>query len=322
MPPNVSKNKYSYYIKTQSNRSITLCKITSTHAEVWAAYEKALADEKDKVLFKDLWGKFLASMDFSDLAPRSQKDYLSAQKSILGVFGETEPGKIKPEHIRNYMDLRGERSRVQANHEHSCMSRVFRWGYERGLVTVNPCSGVRKFPKPQRQRYITDEEYSAIYENADPVVRIGMEIAYLCAARLSDVLGMRWLQVMDAGIFIQQGKTGTKQIKAWTPRLRRAIDLARETAGDSFPSSPVLRSKSGGGYSKRGFSHRWEEARAKASAKLGRPLDCTFHDLKAKGISDYEGSSRDKQLFSGHKTEGQVTVYDRKTKISPTLDIE
>ncbi|EMQ4691832.1 integrase, partial [Escherichia coli] len=32
-------------------------------------------------------------------------------------------------------------------------------------------------------------------------------------------------------------------------------------------------------------------------------------------------SSRDKQLFSGHKTEGQVLIYDRKVKVSPTLDV-
>ena len=56
-----------------------------------------------------------------------------------------------------------------------------------------------------------------------------------------------------------------------------------------------------------------------ASEQLERPLDCTFHDLKAKGISDYEGSSKDKQIFSGHKTESQVLVYDRSIKITPTL---
>ncbi|MCD3105112.1 integrase, partial [Salmonella enterica subsp. enterica serovar Enteritidis] len=49
-------------------------------------------------------------------------------------------------------------------------------------------------------------------------------------------------------------------------------------------------------------------------------LDCTFHDLKAKGISDYEGTAKDKQKYSGHKTESQVLVYDRKVKMSPTLD--
>ncbi|ECD7342096.1 integrase, partial [Salmonella enterica subsp. enterica serovar Newport] len=41
---------------------------------------------------------------------------------------------------------------------------------------------------------------------------------------------------------------------------------------------------------------------------------------KAKGISDYEGSSKEKQLFSGHKTESQVMVYDRKIRITPTLN--
>ncbi len=41
-----------------------------------------------------------------------------------------------------------------------------------------------------------------------------MEIAYLCAARVSDVLKMNWNQILEKGIFIQQGKTGVKQIKS------------------------------------------------------------------------------------------------------------
>ncbi|EPF18767.1 hypothetical protein HMPREF0201_01373 [Cedecea davisae DSM 4568] len=40
---------------------------------------------------------------------------------------------------------------------------------------------------------------------------------------------------------------------------------------------------------------------------------------QGKAISDFEGSSKDKQLFRGHKTESQVTTYERKVKISPTL---
>lgn len=37
--------------------------------------------------------------------------------------------------------------------------------------------------------------------------------AYLCAARVSDVLKMDWPQIMDKGIFIQQGKTGLSRSK-------------------------------------------------------------------------------------------------------------
>lgn len=65
----------------------------------------------------------------------------------------------------------------------------------------------------------------------------------------------------------------------------------------------------------------WVEARNLAGQLSGITTDFTFHDLKAKGISDYEGSSRDKQLFSGHKTETQVLVYDRKVKVTPSLNL-
>ena len=37
-------------------------------------------------------------------------------------------------------------------------------------------------------------------------------------------------------------------------------------------------------------------------------MDWTFHDLKAKGISDFEG---DKQALSGHKSRLQMERYNR-----------
>jgi hypothetical protein len=80
---------------------------------------------------------------------------------------------------------------------------------------------------------------------------------------LSDVLSLKWSQVSEEGIFIQQGKTGTTQIKVWTERLHNAIELAKTLDG----RETVICSRK----------------------KPDRKLPCTFHDLKAKGISDYEG---------------------------------
>ncbi|WP_371419511.1 site-specific integrase [Hafnia paralvei] len=48
-------------------------------------------------------------------------------------------------------------------------------------------------------------------------------------------------------------------------------------------------------------------------------FDFTFHDLKAKGISDLEGSILDKQKISGHKTASQTALYDRKVEIVPVV---
>jgi integrase len=120
---------------------------------------------------------------------------------------------IKIEMVRIYMDKRGERSINQANQELGGMSRIFGWGFERGYVKGNPCKGVRKFTLKPREVYVTDEEYQAIYDAAAPALKVGMEIAYLCAARLSDVLSLKWEQMWEDGIFIQQGKTGKNKLK-------------------------------------------------------------------------------------------------------------
>ena len=202
MPKGVFFRPSGYYWKPGGTTE-NLAPANASKAEVWLAYEKVVEGRKKLLTFQQLWKKFLNSADYADLAPRTQKDYLAHEKYLLAVFGDAEAKAIKPEHVRRYMDARGKRSRVQANHEHSSMSRVYRWGYQRGYVPGNPCVGVDKFPKPQRDRYITDEEYIAIFTHATPAVKAAMEIAYLCAARVSDVLKMNWNQILDKGIFIQ-----------------------------------------------------------------------------------------------------------------------
>ncbi|MGU4876635.1 integrase, partial [Escherichia coli] len=129
----------------------------------------------------------------------TRKDYTKYSGKVLPVFGKIDPDKIKPEHIRRYMDQSGLSSRTQANREKSFMSRVFRWGYERGYVQRNPCQGVKQVKEKARERYITDEEYQAVYEVSPDVVRVAMEIAYLCVARQSDVLSLQKDQLFDSG---------------------------------------------------------------------------------------------------------------------------
>lgn len=318
LPSRVTKNKYSYVFKPAGTKeTITLGRIKDlTIAQVWEKYENIINARLDVMTFGKLWGFFLDSEYFKDLSPRTQSDYLQHQKKLLHAFGNAKADSIKPEHVRRFMDLRGKKSRTQANQEKSSMSRAFRWGYERGYVRSNPCAGISKFSVKPRDLYIEDSVYLAIYNEATPALQCAMEISYLCAARSGDIRDLEWSQEMELGLFIQQGKTGKKQIKTYSARLLSALDKARTLGGVRY----IIANAQGEKYSKSGFNDIWRKARSAASDKLGYPLKCHFHDIKAKGISDYEGSSRDKQLFSGHKTEAQVLTYDRKVQISPTLD--
>jgi integrase len=218
------------------------------------------------------------------------------------------------------MDLRGKQSKTQANREHSFMSKVFSWGYQRGKVTGNPCKGVDKYTESNRDRYITDKEYSAVLEFANPLLFAAMEISYCCAARQGDVLKLSPQQLLEEGIYIKQGKTGKAQIKAWSNRLKKAVELARSQ--NKIPSIKwIIADEGGQKISGNRLRHWYRQAKEKAAEKHpDLSFDFTFHDIKAKSISDIEGNIHEKQEISGHLTASQVAVYDRKAKVVKTHD--
>lgn len=321
MPPRTCRGRSAFEFKPKNGGTIRLCGFESTPAQVWAAYEALINNKKDESILDGLVDSFFNSGDFRELATETQKDYRKYAVKVLAVFGTMQPDNIKPEHIRKYMDKRGVKSRIQANREKAFISRVFRWGYERGMVKMNPCKGVKQFKESARTRYITNNEYDALYSVAPPVVKVAMELAYLCCARQADVLSMKTSQLIDEGILIQQSKTGVAQIKGWGSRLRSAVDMATLLPLNSGMSSIfVVHQPSGAGYTRDGFNSRWMKAKKEAKEKYPElNFDFTFHDLKAKGISDLSGSLYDKQAISGHKNASQTARYDRKIAIVPAV---
>ncbi|CAK8741598.1 hypothetical protein SODG_004915 [Sodalis praecaptivus] len=325
LPKRVSRGRSAFEYKHKNGETKRLCPLNASYAEVWVAYEeymKSIDNNTHGDTFEKLINQFFESADFNALSKNTRTDYAKYATRVKKPFGKMPPNAIKPLHIRKYMDIRGSTSQVQANREKAFLSRVFRWGYERGLVDTNPCQGVRQFSEKPRERYITDEEYNALYQAADTLVKVAMEISYLCCARQGDVLSLRREQIMREGIFICQGKTGVKQIKSWSPRLQAVVKLASTLpVRAGVVSTFVLYQPDGGRYTASGLSNRWRAA--KAAAKKDNPelnFDFTFHDLKAKGISDLSGSLQEKQAISGHKNIGQTARYDRKVKVVPTVD--
>lgn len=228
MPARVYAGKSAYEFRPKDGSAIRLAPLSASRTVVirrW--HEENTKLERKKDAFSGIVSEFFGSLDFRNLSPGSQKKYQQNAKQVLAVFGKSSCQSIKPQDIRKYMDYRGIKHPVAANREKAFMSRVFSWAYERGKVATNPCKGVRKHTEKARDRYITDAEYQAVYACADKLVQAVMEISFCCAARIEDVLSIKRSQLRDEGLFIKHGKTGKSQIKAWSPRLRAAIDQAK-----------------------------------------------------------------------------------------------
>ncbi|HDW3290847.1 TPA: tyrosine-type recombinase/integrase [Enterobacter hormaechei subsp. xiangfangensis] len=321
LPPRVYRGKSKYEFHPATGGSINLCPLDSPVSLIWAKYEAALKVIEEKKNLSGLIDDFFASADYHKLGNETRKDYKKYSRKLIPVFGKMDPDSVKPQHIRQYMDKRGVAAPVQANREKAFLSRVYGWAYERGMVKGNPCKGVRQFKEEERERYVTDEEYYALYEVSPTVVKVAMELAYLCLARQGDVLAVQKTQLLQEGIFIRQGKTAAKQIKAWSERLFAAVELAKTLPlKNGISSVYLIHQFNGRRYTRDGFNSRWQQAKEEAQKKHPHMLfDFTFHDLKAKGVSDLEGSLQEKQQISGHKTITQTARYDRKVKIVPVV---
>jgi hypothetical protein len=347
MPPRVYRGKSAFEWRPRGGGCVRLCALDTQREDVWDAYRNAkLARENDAtVTIGTMLDGYLLSHQFKSLKPATQKDYRQCEKKIRAVFGKVAPEAITAPIVRQFMDRRAKTSTIRANREKALLSTMWAWNFERGKTAMpNPCDKVKPFKEPPRERYVTDDEYMAVFELAPLHIRIAMEIAYLCAARQGDVLDLRKGRkgqtqpepgqnavILDQGLYIRQGKTGKRQIKLWTPRLRAAVKAA-EKLDSTISSMFLIHNRHGQRYTASGFKGVWyktmqawlsdrdENGKITIVAKANHPSWYTFHDLKAKGISDYEQG--DKQEFSGHASRSQMEKYNRRIQEVSALDPE
>jgi len=326
MPPRVYRGRSAYEWHPKGGGAVKLCPLDAPHDTVLSEYRKAKEErtQASRVTIGSMLDEYLHSADFRRLAAATQNDYRYSSGKLRRVFGDAAPDAVTAPIVRQFMDKRGEKSITRANRELSLLSTIWAWSFERGHTSApNPCKAVRRFQEKRRDKYVTDAEYQSVYERAPLHIQIAMEIAYLCAARQADVLALRWGRpgqtdpqsnqgptVLEQGIYIRQGKTGRKKTKLWTPRLRAAIEKAKRLRSD-ISSVYVIHNRKGQRYTADGFKAMWKRVRDKALEDGAIAESFTFHDLKAKGISDYEG---DKLAFSDHASRQQMERYNRKVQ--------
>ncbi|MGH8200717.1 MAG: tyrosine-type recombinase/integrase [Steroidobacteraceae bacterium] len=191
---------------------------------------------------------------------------------------------------------------------------------------TNPCAHVERNPSSRRTRYITDEEYLAFYQMLPERIRLGMDLAFVTGQRQGDILAMKWDQVSEEGIRLQQGKTGKKLLIGLSPTLQAILDRCKALL-PHLPREYVLRTRKGKGYTGEGFRACWQRTMRKAIKGYTRGGEkfppvlterFSYHDLRAKCVSD--SVSLDAAFErAGHTTMAMTrSVYDRNyRKVTP-----
>ncbi len=320
LPPYVYKRSKHYIRRiytgvNQPMRSVILCPIDAPVSEVWRVYEKQTQCQIKTLRW--LLHNYTDTDTFKAKAYSTQKsqlaqiDRITAYKLKNGKgFGDVRLKQITAGVIRKYLDARArDGSPVAGNRDVSLISAAWNWTLERDLTLLtNPCTVVKRNPEQPRSRYVTPQEYKIAYDLVigSPYLRPAMELAYLCRMRMSEILSARREQILEEGFDTKRLKGSNDTITRWSDRLIKAINYD----GGQVKSVFIIHDKRGQRITTSAFKSAWTRLKKRMQQAGIEPFN--FHDLKAAGISDFDG---DKLQASGHRDPKMLKVYDRKKHI-------
>lgn len=244
------------------------------------------------------------------LGVRTQKDYSRHIAILRKVFGHMRPDEVRPRDIGAFLDR--PKGKIQANRQVAVLSAIYSKMVGRWYVAEkNPCLKVERNDSKKRTRYVSDAEYYAVYCIARPRVQIAMDLALLTGQRQGDLLSLPFSNVSEEGILFKQGKTGKRLLVEMSPSLKAVVERARNLVPVVDIGGYVLRTRSGRPYTSEGFRACWQRTMKKAMSRKLLEERFTFHDLRAKCVSDTVDIQKAFER-AGHTSMAMTRgVYDR-----------
>lgn len=299
-------------------KPVRLCSLDAPISEVWEAYESLNQSTDDTLRWLlDTYNTSETNKENTLGTQQQHEMYRNRLVSITGArgtqFGDLPLKSINRRMIRKYLDIA--EHKVGANRQIQYMKAAWNWGSQRykQVPEANPCAGVKLNKETARTRYVEDWEYQLVQDiilktTRSPYLAVMMEIAYLCRARCSEVRNLKESDIQGDTLRLVRGKGSTGELTRISPRLREALDQASTLYPDArIPSNGtyLLHNKDGTMISKNKFDSAWSRVMDKAM-NSGLTERFTFHDLKAKGVSDHT------EQESGHKSDKAKKVYIRR----------
>ena len=324
LPPRVyAKSGRYWHVRAEGPKRIW--SKLSLVAEGLPALYRALADMQAQDLVQDLMPALVADWMRDVSAQRSAKtqaDDKYRSKLIAESFKDFRASHVRPPDVVGFLKPLRAMPRTH-NAYRADLRELMRYAEERGFREpgTNPVDSIRTMTVRARARYITDSELRRIKVAAligadGKRTRSGaticalIDMAYLTGQRISDLLALEWSQVGRDGIAFAPAKvantTGARVLIEWTPRLREVV--ARLKALKRQNLRFMFTTQDAGPYTYWGASTAWRRA-----VKRAQVLDCHFHDLRAKALTDKDraegmGAAR---TMGGHSTESQTADYVR-----------
>lgn len=188
----------------------------ATYAAMLAARTRREAVQTELTLPK-LIELYQKSQKYQSLKPTSRYAYDNYLRKLIEAFGDAPAGQIERKDIVTLVDGIADKPGA-ANLILSITNALYAWGRSRDHVSNDPCRDIERFEVGEHQPWPESLVADAL-ASKDRDVRLIVSLLYYTAQRIGDVMALRWADIRDGIIHLQQEKTG----KPMTIRVHREL---------------------------------------------------------------------------------------------------
>ena len=242
------------------------------------------------------------------------KDQQALDRDLLPRFRRRKAAGIKRREVIALLEEIADRGApVGANRTLEIMRRIFNWGIEQEIVTVNPAQRIKKVGvETQRERVLSDDEIRAVWaalEDETPGMRDLFRLRLLTAQRPGEVSRLRWQDIdLKAGWWTIPSEFSKNRLTHRVPISPPVVNIIRDHAKRAEGSDWVFPSPTGKGP----LRAVW---RAMRNIRKQTGVDFVPHDLRRTAASRMTGDLGIARLTVGkllnHVETTVTSTYDR-----------
>ncbi len=176
------------------------------------------------------------------------KDRQALDRDLLPRFRHRKAANIKRREVIALLEEIADRGApVGSNRTLEIIRRIYNWGIEQEIVTVNPCQRIKKVgTERRRERVLSDDEIRTVwaaFEDETPGMRDLFRLRLLTAQRPGEVSRMRWEDIDMASAwwtippeFSKNGLAHRVPLSAPAMEILRQVEGYGNEVGWVFPS--------------------------------------------------------------------------------------
>lgn len=271
-----------------------------------AEYWQILTGRKvaSKTSFKILIASYRQSDRWTDLSPRSRRDYERVHEYLLEKVGKQDATRTRRANIIAAMEANRHRVRF-ANYIQQIMNVLFEHAIDLGWMDQNPAKGIRhlKTPPEKKQPHIPwpDWAVDTFRKQAHEMARLIFELGIGSVQRPDDWTRFRWNDFDGTGLRVVQQKTGRELYIPCTRFLIDALKTAPRTG------MTILTKQDGTPLPYRRMAQIMRDERKRLGVEA-----YDLHALRYRGIHElalYGCTDDEIASYSGHTTKAMIEKY-------------